>query len=61
MEFETDLYPVIGETNGLIDVVWSIVLQMQGLMLDGQPLSIDQVIQLLPSAIQIAKMANYGV
>jgi hypothetical protein len=61
MEFETDLYPVIGETNGLIDVVWSIVLQMQGLMLDGQPLSSDQVIQLLPSAIQIAKMANYGV
>jgi hypothetical protein len=61
MEFETDLYPVIGETNGLIDVVWSIVVQMQGLMLDGQPLSSDQVIQLLPSAIQIAKMANYGV
>jgi hypothetical protein len=61
MEFETDPYPVIGETNGLIDVVWSIVVQMQGLMLDGQPLSSDQVIQLLPSAIQIAKMANYGV
>ena len=61
MEFETDVHPIIGETNGLIDVVWSIVLQMQGLMLDGQPLSSDQVIQLLPSAIQIAKMANYGV
>ena len=61
MVFDDDVYPVIGETYGMVDVVWSIVLQMQGLMLDGQPLTNDQVIQLLPSAIQIAKMANYGV
>jgi len=52
---------VVSKTFDLLDIVWSILLDMQALMLDEAPLTNDQVIQLLPSVIEIAKMANYGV
>ena len=52
---------VVSKTFDLLDIVWSILLDMQALMLDEAPLTNDQIIQLLPSAIEIAKMANHGV
>ena len=52
---------VVSKTFDILDVVWSILLDMQALMLDETPMTNDQIIQLLPSAIEIAKMANHGV
>jgi hypothetical protein len=47
-----------GSVPWVIDNLWTMLLEVQLQMLDDQPLTNQQVIDLLPSVIEIAKLVE---
>jgi|APGre2960657373_1045057.scaffolds.fasta_scaffold67437_2 hypothetical protein len=47
-----------GSIHWIIDNLWTMLLTVQEQMLDEQPLTNQQVIDLLPSVIEIAKLGQ---